>query len=147
MWGTNECNKFLTLMEGKPFWNMREVFCNNFIHMAQTSEPAQLLHLSIALLHGIHRIFPPPKVSGHNRQDPISNKKLESVEGQWEVRKEVLGWMVYGATRCIELARDKQSFIDAELQNNVRMTKGAPFKRLEKLIRKSQHATTAVPTG
>ena len=115
--------------------------------MAQISEPAKLLNLSIALLLGIHRIFPPPKVSGHNRQDPISNKKLESVKGQWEVRKEVLGWMVDGATRCIELAQDKQSFIDAELQNNVRMKKGVPFKRLEKLIGKIRHATTAVPTG
>ena len=40
MWGTNKCNKFLTLLEVKPFWTMLEVFCNDFIHMAQTSDPA-----------------------------------------------------------------------------------------------------------
>ena len=34
MWGTNKCNKFLTLLEGKLFWTMLEVFCNNFIRMA-----------------------------------------------------------------------------------------------------------------
>ena len=54
-------------------------------------------------------------MSGHNGHDPTSKKNLDSGEGQWEVRKEVLGWMVYGTTRCIKLARDKQSAIDAEL--------------------------------
>ena len=98
MWGTNKFNKFLNLLEEKPFWTMLEVFCDNFIHMAQTSDPAQLLHLSRALIHGIHSVFPPPKVSGHNGQDPISKKKLDSGKGQWAVRKEVLGWMVDGAT-------------------------------------------------
>ena len=97
-WRTNECNKFLTLLEEKPFWTMLEVFCEKIIHMEQASDPAQLLHLTIALLHGIHSVFPPPKVSGHNGQDSISKKKLDSGEGQWSLRKEVLGWMVDGAT-------------------------------------------------
>ena len=101
MWGTNEYNKFLTLLEEKPFWTMLEVFCDDFIHMAQTSDLEQLLHLSRTLLHGIHGVFPSPKVLGHNVQDPISKKKLDTVEGQWEMRKEVLGWMVDVATWCI----------------------------------------------
>ena len=50
------------------------------------------------------------------------------------MRKEVLGWMVDGATQCIELARDKQIVIDAELPNILRTTKGVPFKRIEKLL-------------
>ena len=45
MWGTNKCNNFLTLLEVKPFWTMLEVFCDDFIHMAQTSDPAQFLLL------------------------------------------------------------------------------------------------------
>ena len=126
---------------------MLEVFCDNFIHMAQTSDPEKLLHLSRAFLHRIHSVSPPPKVSGHNSQDPISKKKLDSGEGQWAVRKEVLVWMVDGATRCIEMARDNQSAIDAELHKIVRMTKGVPFKRIEKLIGKIQHAAIAIPTG
>ena len=126
---------------------MLEVFCDNFIHMAQTSDPAQLLHLSRALMNGIHGVFPPPQVPGHNGQYPISKKKLESGKGQWAVRKEVLGWMVDGATQCIEMARDKQSVIDAELHNIMRMKKGVPFKLIEKLIGKIRHAATAVPKG
>ena len=127
MRGTNECNKFLTLLERKQFWTMLEVFYNHFIHMAQTSDPAQLIYLSRSLIHGIHSVFPPPKVSWHNCQDPISKNNLESFKGQWEVRKKVLGWMVDGTTRCIELAQDKQSEIDAELHKIVRMEKGVTF--------------------
>ena len=40
--------------------------------------------------------------------------------------------MVDGATRCIELAWDKESAIDAELHKIMRMKKGVPFKRIEK---------------
>ena len=134
MLGTNKCNKFLTILEEKPFWTMVEVFCHNFIHMAQTSDPAQFIHLSIAFLHGIHSVFTPPQVSGHNGQDTISKKKLESGEGQWSARKEVLGWMVDGKTWCIKLTQDRKIEIDGELQNIVRVTKGVPFKQIKKLI-------------
>ena len=99
--------------------------------MAQTSEPAQLLHFSPALMHGIHIVFPLSQVSGNNWQHPICKKKLESGKGQWEVRKEVIGWMVDGATRCIELARENQSEIDVRLYNIVIMLKRVRFKRIK----------------
>ena len=59
-------------------------------------------------------------------------KKLSTDEGQWAVRKEVLGWMVDGTTQCIELVKDMQSTIDAEMHKIVRMTKGVPLKIIEK---------------
>ena len=46
----------------------------------------------------------------------------------------MLGWMVDVATQCIELARYKQIDIDAELHKILRMTKGVPFKGIEKLF-------------
>ena len=69
MWGTNKCNKFLTLLEEKPFWTMMEVFFDDFIHMAQNSDPEKLIHLSRALLNGVQSVFPLTQVSGHNGQD------------------------------------------------------------------------------
>ena len=96
--------------------------------MTQTSDPEKLIHLYRTFLHLIHSVFSPSQVSWNNGQDPISKKKLESGEGQWEVIKEVLGWMVDGSTRCIKLVQDKQTAIDAELQNIVCMTKGVPLK-------------------
>ena len=70
------------MLDEKPFWTMLEVFCDDFIHMAQTSDPGKLLYLSRALLHGIHSVFPPPAVSGRNGYDPISEKKLAEGEGK-----------------------------------------------------------------
>ena len=136
MWGTNRCNKFFNLLEKKLFWAMLEGFCNYFMHMAQTSDQAQLLHFSRELLHGIHSVFPLPQVSGHNKQYPIYKKNLDSGEGQWAVRKDLIGWMVDGTTRCTELLWDKKSVIDADLHNIVRMTKGVPLKKIAKLIGK-----------
>ena len=126
---------------------MLELFCDDLIHMTQKIYTSQLLYLSRTLQHGIHSVFPTPHVSGNNGRYPISMKKLESGEGQWAVRKEVLGWMVDGATWCIKLAWDKKSVIDAELHKIVRMTKGVPFKRIKILSGKIQNAETVVPTG
>ena len=86
---------------------MQEVFCDNFIHMAQTSDLSKLLNLSGKFMHGIYSVFTLTKVSGHNGKEPISKKKLESGKVQLAARKEVLGWIVDGATRCIKLAREK----------------------------------------
>ena len=98
-------------------------------------------------MHGIQSVFPRTQVLRHTGQDPISKKKLEPGEGQWEVRKEVISWIVDGATRCIELTRDNQKTINTDLHKILRTTKGVPFKRIEKLIGKIQHTETAVPTG
>ena len=146
-WDTEKCRAFVTMMDDKPFFHMLEIYCDDFIALAQTSDPAKLLHLSRALLHGIHSVFPPPTASGHVGQDPVSEKKLMEGDGQWEVRKEVLGWMLDGGTRCIELARKKQEDIDHELHCIIRMSSGVPFKRVEKLIGKIRHAAIGVPTG
>ena len=49
-----------------------EVFVDDFICAAQSSHHPTLQHLSRALLHGIHAIFPPPSITHHNGFDPIS---------------------------------------------------------------------------
>ena len=58
----------------------------------------------------------PPRVTGHNGEDPVLLKKLDEGEGLWEVRKEVLGWMMDGATRCIKLAEKKQDAVLAKIK-------------------------------
>ena len=78
--------------------------------------------------------FTPEGARAQRSGSYIYEKKLESDEVQWAVRKEELCWMVYGKTQCIKLARDTQSVIDADLHKIVRMTKRMPFKRIEKII-------------
>ena len=64
-------------------------------------------HISRALMHGICSVFPPPTKLGHSGEEPIFVKKLKKGEGIWEVQKEILGWVMDCATRCIELVEEK----------------------------------------
>ena len=72
-------------------------------------------HCSRALLHGIHSVFPAPNIIGHSGADPTLIKKLNQGDGLWEVRKEILDWMIDGATRCIELTEKRQEAIQLKL--------------------------------
>ena len=92
-------------------------------------------------------MFPPPAVTGHNGGDPASVKKLKAGEGLWEVRKDILGWMMDGATRCIELTEKKQTAIAKELRRMLRIKSGANFSDLERLVGKLRHAAIGTPEG
>ena len=59
------------------------------------------------MLHGIHSIFPPPSVTGHNGGDPISEKKLVKKDGLWLYQKEILGWLIDGKNFTIKLPYEK----------------------------------------
>ena len=139
--------KSMSGQQAMAFLQLLEVFVDDFIQMAQTTDPAALLHLSRALLHGIHSVFPPPAITGHSGEDPISLKKLLEGEGLWQVRKEILGWIMDGATRCIELSEKKQAAILQELKTVLRIKRGVPFKRVEKLVGKLRHASIGIPAG
>ncbi|KAL7533742.1 hypothetical protein ACHAWF_007944 [Thalassiosira exigua] len=132
---------------GARFLQMVEVYVDDFIQLAQTSDPEALLHCSRALLHAIHSVFPPPDITGHNGEEPISLKKLKEGEGLWELRKEILGWMFDGATRCIELAAKKQEAILKELRAILRIKNGVQFNRVQKIVGKLRHAAIGIPGG
>ena len=102
--------------EGTAFLYMLEVFVDDFVQLAQTTDKEGLRHCSRAVLHGIHSLFSPPSVTGHNMVDPVSVKKLLKGEGVWAVRKEILGWIIDGATICIELSEKKQDAILEDLK-------------------------------
>jgi hypothetical protein len=65
------------------FTRLLEVYIDDFIQLAQTTNPEKLLHLSRAVLHGIHSVFPPPSITGHAGEDPVSIKKLQQGDGLW----------------------------------------------------------------
>ena len=65
----------------------------------------------------------------------------------WEVRKEILGWIINGATRCIELSEKKQTTILKELKDVLRIKSGVQFKQMEKLVGKLRHAAIGIPAG
>lgn len=53
------------LVNPKNFAHHLEVFIDDSIQAAQTTDAATLHHLSLAPLRGIHSVFPPPKWTGH----------------------------------------------------------------------------------
>ena len=101
--------------ETQEFLHLLEVYIDDFIQLAQCTDPTQLLHLSCAILHGIHSIFPPPSVTGGTEEDPITLKKLCQGDGLWDTCKEILSWIFNGINCCIALPTDKHDHIQAEL--------------------------------
>ena len=54
-----------------------EVYVDDFIAITNDLSEENLTKLSRAILHGIHSVFPPPTVTGHEDGDPVSIKKLQ----------------------------------------------------------------------
>ena len=87
--------------------DINEVYVDDFIGGTNNLEATHLAHLARAILHGIHSIFPPPSITGHQGEDPISIKKLSSGEGKWSFEKEILGWTIDGKNFTIFLEKSK----------------------------------------
>ena len=69
-----------------------EVYVDDFIALSNDIQHTHLMSLSRVMLHGIHAIFPPPKVTGHNGFDPIALKKMQDDDEIWDHHKKILGW-------------------------------------------------------
>jgi hypothetical protein len=126
--------------------NLVEVFVDDFIGITNDISPHHLQHLSRALLHGIHALFPPPSVSHHQGGDPISEKKLQQGDGQWSHVKEILGWIFNGAAYTIELPPKKIEKITA-LIKGIAKREFSSLKRYQEMAGKLQHASFGMPGG
>ena len=124
--------------------HMLEVYIDDFCTMVQTDDLEELRHVTRALLHAIHEVFPPPHVTGHKGGDSISIKKLLEGEGVWDTRKQMLGWIFDGITRCIELPEKKVDNICSLIHLSLRR-KGIKFKEFEQLVGKMRHAAMGIP--
>ena len=58
-----------------------EVYVDDFIAMSNNTSHAHLLKIYRTMLHGVHAIFPPPTVTGHNWFNKLALYKLETLEG------------------------------------------------------------------
>jgi hypothetical protein len=88
-----------------------EVYVDDFIGVTNNMEPQHLQHFGRAMLHGIHSLFPPPAITGHDGGDPISEKKMQKGDGQWAHIKEILGWEFNGKDFTIQLPQEKATKI------------------------------------
>ena len=123
-----------------------EVYVDDFFAATNDRSTAHLRHLSRALLHGIHAIFPPPAHSGHNGEDPVSLKKLRNGDGIWAPTKEILGWLVNGQEFTIQLPQEKAAKYNAAIKRLLKKTQ-VPLKDFQKVTGKLQHASIGMPGG
>ena len=126
--------------------NLMEVFVNDFIAVTNDRSQEHLFKFSNAILYGIHLVFPPPEVSGHQGEDPILQKKMHQGDGSWDTIKEILGWIVDGANFTIQLPPSKCEKITMQIKS-IRKMKVCPLQKYQELSSKLQHASFAIPGG
>ena len=68
-----------------------EVYVDDFIAATNRLSLGELRHISRAMLHGIHAIFPPPSITKHCGGDPVSEKSWRRVREHGPIRKKSLG--------------------------------------------------------
>ena len=126
--------------------NLLEVFVDDFIAATNNTKEAHLQHFTKAILHGIHSVFPPPEITQHPGEDPISQKKMMQGDGTWCTTKEILGWIVDGAAFTIQLPPSKCEKI-TKLIKKVKKMKACSLQTYQEVAGKLQHASFAIPGG
>ena len=119
---------------------------DDFIACTDNITQDHILQLSRAMLHGIHTVFPPTKVTKHNGGDPISEAKLDKLEGLWDHAKEILGWLINGANFTIQLPPAKVAKIQQKLKKLTK-TKRLSLNDFQKIAGTLHHAATGIPGG
>ena len=86
-----QIDPLITTTDSEGLVTLLELYVNDFIAMIKKMSNAHHLQISRAMLHGVHAIFPPPAVTGHNGFGPGALYKQDKGEGTWEHVKEILG--------------------------------------------------------
>ena len=110
---------------------------------------SQLKHTADAVMTGIHDIFPANDID--DGDDPISEKKLKNLEGQYSTEKTLLGFDFDGICKTMWLESAKREKLLTILRGWTRTgrrgTAGIPFKEFESTVAKIRHAFTCNPMG
>jgi hypothetical protein len=138
----------LTPSQRDTTYRFEAVYVNDFILARVENANATLLRrMAQAALLGIHSVFPPVEVTGHVAgKYRISQKKLEKGDAIMATTKEVLGFVVEGQSRTVQLPTKKADAITEELSRLLKR-KSIWFKRIEKIVGKLIHACTILPTS
>jgi hypothetical protein len=97
---------------------------------------------------GIHDVFLADDI---NSNDPISEKKLKQLNGEYSTKKTILGFDFDGINKTIWLEEVKRAHLLTILHGWIRSSKsglsGTPFKEFETVAAKIRHTFTAIPAG
>jgi hypothetical protein len=81
-----------------------EVYIDNFMGLVIPTSRAQLEHVAMAVMTGIHDVFPANIIDGNN---PTLGKKLLNGEGQYSLFKTLLGFDFDGKCKTMWLEDEK----------------------------------------
>ena len=82
-----------------------DVFCTA---ATQSTDGTHIPTIRRVAIHVIHSVFPPTEVTKHaGGKEPVSEKKLDQGDGDFESHKEMIGFEFDGVKRTLRLPRDK----------------------------------------
>jgi hypothetical protein len=105
---------------------MSTVYVDDHIMAAVEDKAGKLLQRTArAALQAIHSVFPPPSATNSpGAKDPIvSEKKLHKRDGRWDTQKEILGYMLDGINRTVQLPADWADALIKEVRAILRKTR------------------------
>ncbi len=125
-----------------------QVYVDNFCYAAtQLVDGAHIPTIWRAAIHGIHAVFPPTLVTKHKEgKEPISAKKLAAGDGNFDSRKEMIGFVFDGVKQTVHLPLAKASAYIKETHTMLRR-KTVPLKKLQMLVGKLPHALIILPAA
>ena len=89
--------------------------------VVKNNDRTRIRRVSRATLYAIHSVFPPPEFSGQvGGKDPISQKKLEKGTAWFDIKKEILGFLINGAGRTVRLSEIKAKVITEDITKLLR---------------------------
>ena len=149
MQGSDEFNALpISTPDDDKFSYMIEVFVDDFMSLAIATSQRQLEHVGTGTMMGIHDVFPASETRG---EDPISEKKMDKLDSQFDTRKTLLGFDFDGADKTMWLQEEKRAalllVLKSWLRSSIQAHAGIPFKTFESVTAKLRHAFTAIPAG
>jgi hypothetical protein len=78
-------------------------------------------------------------------KDPISEKKLHKGDGRWDTMNEILGYMLDGIARTIQLPQDWADDLLKEVRAEILKKKCVALKRFRSFVGRLQHVAHILP--
>ncbi len=112
-----------------------QVLVDDFCYAAtQSKDGDHIPTIRQAAIHGIKALFPPPAITKHkDGKEPISVSKLKKGDGNFESKKDMIGFRFNGIKRTVHLPPEKAAAYIREIHCILRR-KSVPLKILQCVI-------------
>ncbi len=114
-----------------------QVYVDDFCYAAtQSKDGEHIPTIRKAAIHGIEAVFPPPAITKHkDGKEPISESKLKKGDGNFESKKDMIGFRFDGITRTVHLPLEKAAAYIRET-HRIRRRKLVPLNILQGVVGK-----------